>query len=112
MSLASVGRATTGERLTDFAVSVQRPLEYYFTVPLYPLALTAKSVSRSSRASFIKHPPETLPGHYTNSSGARLDHADARFHEARDLVLDLGRVPQPALELVRDGARAHLRSGG
>ena len=44
--------------------------------------------------------------------GARLDLADARFHEARDLVLDLGMVPQPALELVRDGARAHLRADG
>ena len=57
-------------------------------------------------------PARRSPPHSTNSSGARLDLADARFHEARDLVLDLGMVPQPALELVRDGARAHLRSDG
>ena len=57
-------------------------------------------------------PDFTPPNDTTNSSGARLDLADARFHEARDLVLDLGMVPQPALELVRDGARAHLRADG
>ena len=46
----------------------------------------------------------------TLSSTTRTSLPDACLDEARDLLLDLHGVLQPPLELVRDGARAHLRS--
>ena len=44
------------------------------------------------------------------SSTTRIHLPDTCFNKARDLPLDLRRVLQPPLEIVRDGARPHLRS--